>query len=44
MGSVFTAIVGIAGWTVGIIKDVHFRGMHVSCVFVTAATHVTVDM
>ena len=27
MGGVFTTAVGIAGW---IIKDVHFRGMHMS--------------
>ena len=28
MGGVFTTAVGIAGWSVGIIKDVHFRGSY----------------
>ena len=32
MGSVFTVAVGIAGWSVGFIKDIHFRGMHMSTI------------
>ena len=44
MGSVFTTGVGIVRRSVGIIKDIHFRGMHVSCVVVTSTARVTVDM
>ena len=35
MGSVFTAAVGIAGWSVGFIKDIHFRGMRVSIIIMS---------
>ena len=46
MGSVFTVAVGIAGWSVGFIKDIHFRGMHINSnnVSFTYAALVTVDM
>ena len=44
MGGVFTTGVGIVRWSVGIIKDIHFRGMYVSCAVVTSTARVTVDM